>query len=324
MSKNFIAFVNHLLTFDTQYSMILKKNPEYKNLPFRFKIDASVIKALSIKCKNIFEKEPNVLKLNAPIYIFGDIHGQFQDLIRFLKMTGLPPNNKYLFMGDYVDRGNNSIEVLALIFAMKILYPDNVFVLRGNHECSNVNMNYGFYNECYQRYESKDKNNSNDVFKCINETLQSLPLSAVINDKIFCVHGGLSPDLKKISDIDKINRFTNIPDTGLMCDLLWSDPKSSNIDWTPSSRGVSYNFNEKTINEFLENNDLELICRAHQMVVNGFSFFNNNKLVTIFSAPNYCGSCGNDGAVMKITEAMECSFLIIKPININKNNETDV
>lgn len=323
MSKSFIAFINHLLTFDTQYDMIIKKSPEFIDAPFRFNINSSVLNALSVKAKEIFEKEPNVLEINAPIYIFGDIHGQFRDFIRFLKMTGLPPNNKFLFMGDYVDRGNNSVEVLCLIFALKILYPNHIYVLRGNHECSNVNINYGFYQECFERF-SKHEINGHDTFLKINETLQSIPISAVINKKVFCVHGGLSPHLKKVSDINKINRFQNIPDSGLLCDLLWADPKSDRNEWSPSSRGVSYNFNEKVIDKFLEDNNLELICRAHQMVVNGFSFFNNNKLVTIFSAPNYCGSCGNDGAVMKINKNLECSFLIIKPINkIKKNNNNN-
>lgn len=324
MSKSFIAFVNHLLTFDTQYNLIINKSPQYINSPFRFNINSSVLNALSVKAKEIFDKEPNVLEINVPIYIFGDIHGQFQDFIRFLKMTGLPPNNKFLFMGDYVDRGSNSVEVLCLLFALKILYPRHVYILRGNHECKNVNMNYGFYQECCERFNDHSIN-GHDTFMNINNTLQSIPLAAVINKKVFCVHGGLSPNLKKVSDINKINRFQSIPDEGLLCDLLWSDPKSDRNEWTPSSRGVSYNFNEKVIDKFLEDNELELICRAHQMVVNGFSFFNNNKLVTIFSAPNYCGSCGNDGAVMKINNNLECSFMIIKPVNnkskISNNNQ---
>ena len=308
---------NHLLTYDNQYNNIINDNPKMANYPFRFKINANTINALAIKCRDIFKKEPNVLKIKAPIYIFGDIHGQYQDLIRFLRMTGLPPKHKFLFMGDYVDRGNNSIEVVALIFAMKILYPNHVYVLRGNHECKMVNMNYGFYHECAQRFPENSGNGKDSInpFHIINSTLKSLPLASVINDKVFCVHGGLSPELKFIQDIEKINRFVDIPDSGLMCDLLWSDPKSTNENWPHNDRGVSYYYNEKNINEFLIRNDLDLICRAHQMVVNGYSFFNTDKLVTIFSAPNYCGSCGNDGAVMEINSELECSFIVIKPVN---------
>lgn len=308
MANSLISFVNHLLTYDNQYNSVIKKNPDMINYPFRFNINSNSINALAEKCKELFSKEPNVLRIDAPIYIFGDIHGQYQDFIRFLKMTGLPPKHKFLFMGDYVDRGNNSIEVISLIFSMKILYPNHVFVLRGNHECPTVNVNYGFYQECEDRFKE------NNTFKIINKTLKSLPVAAVINNKVFCVHGGLSPDLKMIDDINKINRFRDIPNDGLLCDLLWADPRSTS-DWSPNERGVSYYYNEKIIDNFLKDNNLDLICRAHQMVVNGYSFFNNNKLVTIFSAPNYCGSCGNDGAVMEINENLECSFIVIKPSN---------
>jgi serine/threonine-protein phosphatase PP1 catalytic subunit len=313
MSNNLISFVNHLLTYDSQYNIIIKKNPKMIDHPFRFNINSNTMNSLALKCKTIFSKEPNVLNLDAPIYLFGDIHGQFQDLIRFLRITGLPPKKKILFMGDYVDRGNNSIEVVALIFAMKILYPKHVYVLRGNHECSNVNMNYGFYQECKDRFS--DVLETDNPFYSINNALMSLPLTAIIGGRIFCVHGGLSPNLKFVSDINKINRFQKIPDKGLLADLLWSDPKSTDKDWVLNDRGISYYYNEKAIDKFLMDNNLDLICRAHQMVVDGYHFFNNNRLVTIFSAPNYCGNCGNNGAVMNINDDFVCSFIVIKPIN---------
>lgn len=313
MSKNLISFVNHLLTYDSQYNKIIEDNPKMVDHPFRFNINSNTMNALALKCKKIFSAEPNVLNLDVPMYLFGDIHGQFQDLIRFLRMTGLPPKSNLLFMGDYVDRGNNSIEVVALIFAMKILYPKNVFVLRGNHECSNVNMNYGFYQECKDRFSNVLE--TDNPFYSINNALMSLPVAAIVGGRVFCVHGGLSPKLKFVSDIDKINRFQKIPDDGLLTDLLWADPKSTDRDWADNERGVSYYYNEKAIDKFLMDNNLDLICRAHQMVVGGYHFFNNNRVVTIFSAPNYCGSCGNNGAVMKIDENLECSFIIIEPIN---------
>ena len=327
MSKNLVSFVNHLLTYDSQYNMIIKKNPNMTNNPFRFNINANTMHALSLKCKQIFEKEENVIRIETldsdlgnskkkaltfpvPIYVFGDIHGQFQDMIRFLRLTGLPPKNRFLFMGDYVDRGNNSIEVVALLFAMKILYPDYVHLLRGNHECRSVNINYGFHQECVDRF-SKNEN----PFDSINSALMALPLACTINNKIFCVHGGISPNLNKIEDINKINRFIEIPDRGLLTDLLWADPKSTNEAWAHNDRGISHYYNEDSIDIFLERNNIELICRAHQMVVDGYSFFHDNKVLTIFSAPNYCGTCANDGAVMKINPDMECSFILIKPVN---------
>lgn len=284
---------------------------EDKKLPFRFNISSRVIIKLCDLVLVIFKNEPNILYIDAPLYVFGDIHGQFSDLIHFLELTGLPPDNKFLFMGDYVDRGNNSIEVCMLLFAFKILYPNNVYLLRGNHECPEVNALYGLLEECESRYGNEAK----IVFTKVNEVLCAIPLCAIVNKKIFCVHGGISPYLNKLSDIDEINRFCAIPDTGLLCDLMWSDPSPNPEKWGINSRGVSCTYNPETVATFLKNNKLQLICRAHQLVGEGYKFFGNNKLVTVFSAPNYCGNCGNNGALMKITEKLECSFIIIKPTN---------
>lgn len=310
MNDKFIKFVNNLLTFNKQYDLIKKKKI---NIPLRFNISPNTIIQLSKDTSDILKQESNILYINTsiyiPIYVFGDIHGQFQDLIRFLEMTGLPPKSKLLFLGDYVDRGKNSIEVIALLFALKILYPKYVFLLRGNHECPEVNANYGFLEECNERFSAESTN----VFNNINQCLIKLPLSAVINKKIFCVHGGISPHLNTLNDITKINRNIPIPNDGLLCDLMWSDPKSGNKSWQHNDRGVSYTYNEESINKFLKNNNLELMCRAHQAIHTGYKFFNNNKLLTIFSAPNYCGVYGNKGAVMKINNDLECSFLIIQP-----------
>ena len=310
--SQFINFINHLLTFNKQMALLYKQKPSEKNKPFRFNISSNVIVKLCDLVKPLFQNEPNVLMINSPINIFGDIHGQFSDMIHFLEMTGLPPDQTFLFMGDYVDRGNNSIEVCALLFAMKIMFPRNTYVLRGNHECPEVNMMYGFLTECEERYGSEGKM----VFNKINEVLCSIPLCAIISKKIFCVHGGISPHLNKIEDIKKINRFMNIPDGGLMCDLLWSDPCGNTSDnWGMSTRGISCTYSDNAVFRFLKNNNLELLCRAHQLVPDGYKFNDNNKIVTVFSAPNYCGNCGNDGAVMKISENLVCSFIIIKPTN---------
>jgi len=343
---NFINFINHLLTFNKQHELYTIQNKKNninnsnninntnkninlntgESLPFRFNINSKVIIKLCDIVLSIFRNESNVLYLDAPLYVFGDIHGQFSDLIHFLEMTGLPPNNKFLFLGDYVDRGNNSIEVCCLLFALKIMYPGNIYLLRGNHECPVVNQMYGLLDECETRFGADlGTDNSNNgigrmVFDKINEVLCALPLAAIINKKIFCVHGGISPHLNKISDIDNINRFINIPDDGLICDLMWSDPAIMNNLWGNNSRGISCTYNPQAINNFLKNNKLQLICRAHQLVSEGYKFFGNNKLITVFSAPNYCGNCGNNGAVMKINENLVCSFIIIKPTN--KDSQT--
>ena len=311
---NFINFINHLLTFNKQMALLYSQNALDNDTPFRFNISSRVIIKLCELVKPILQGEPNILDLQAPINIFGDIHGQFSDMIHFLEMTGLPPTQKFLFMGDYVDRGNNSIEVCALLFAMKIMYPNNVQILRGNHECPEVNSIYGLLTEC----ESRFGNDSRLVFNKINEVLCVLPLCSIINNKIFCVHGGISPNLTTLEDIRVLNRFGNIPNSGLLCDLMWSDPNQS-VDelWGSNSRGISYTYSSLAVNKFLKANKLQLLCRAHQLVSEGYKFF-NSKMITVFSAPNYCGNCGNDGAVMKVNENLVCSFIIIKPTNIKK------
>ena len=312
-SDNFIDFINHLLTFNKQIELLKTTQSEkHKNTPFRFNISVNVIIKLCDLAIELFKNEQNVIYINAPINVFGDIHGQFSDMVHFLEMTGLPPTQQFLFMGDYVDRGVNSIEVCVLLFTLKIMFPNSINVLRGNHECPQINKLYGFYTECEERFGSY----AMLVFNKINTVFFALPICAIINQKIFCVHGGISPLINTISDINAINRFCIIPENGILCDMLWSDPSINNVNkWGESTRGISYTYNAEAINIFLTNNNLQLLCRAHQLGAEGYKFLNDNKLLTVFSAPNYCGNCGNDGAVMKISDTLECSFIIIKPLN---------
>lgn len=303
-------FIDYLLTFNKKHEDFLIKNPNYLSTPFRFDIEEGVLLSILDNVKKQIIKEDNLLNITAPIYIFGDIHGQYADLLRFLEMTKLPPKVKLLFLGDYVDRGDNSIEVLTLIFALKIKFPNKVFMIRGNHECSELNESYGFKDECLERYKS----NGNKIWNKINECLHNLSISALINKKIFCVHGGISMDLEKLEHINNIQKGTNIPNSGLLCDLTWSDPKKHTTNFMSNDRGVSYTFNEKMVDDFCKKHEIDLVCRAHQVVNNGYKFFSGNKLVTVFSAPNYCGEVGNSGSVMKVSKNLECSFLILKPI----------
>ena len=309
-SNSLDKLIDYLLTFNEQHKEIINNKPEVKHLPFRFNIKKNIIESLCHKMKKILHKEKNLLKISAPVYLFGDIHGQFSDLVRFLEMTSLPPNVKLLFLGDYVDRGDNSIEVIVLLFCLKIKYPKHVYLIRGNHECSKLNEAYGFFDECEERY-GKD---GRYVWKLINDALHELSISVLINEKIFCTHGGISPDLHELSEINSLKKGTNIPDNGIFCDLTWADPKKHKQDWKKNDRGVSYTFNESALDNFMNKHNLQLVIRAHQVVNNGYKFFDNKKLITLFSAPNYCGEVGNNGAVMKISKDLECSFIILKPI----------
>lgn len=267
----------------------------------------SEIRWLIIKAKSIFMEQPVFIELDSPINICGDTHGQFYDLLRLFDYGGEPPKANYLFLGDYVDRGKNSIETICLLFAYKIRYKENFFLLRGNHESENINKIYGFFDECKRRYSVK-------LWKLFSDCFNSLPIAALINDKILCMHGGLSPDLNSLEQLKKIVRPTEIPDDGLLCDLLWADPDKMANGWGENERGVSVTFSPQIVEAFEEKHDLDLICRAHQVVENGYEFFANKSLVTLFSAPNYCGEFDNAGAMMTVEENLICSFKILKPL----------
>lgn len=263
------------------------------------------IRQLCGAAKDVFMRQPNLLQLDAPIKIAGDIHGQYTDLIRLFELGGFPPQHKYLFLGDYVDRGKQSIETICLLLTYKLRYPEHFFLLRGNHECASVNRVYGFYDECKRRYSVRLWRQFSDCFNC-------MPIAALVESRILCMHGGLSPDLRHVRDIARLPRPVDVPDTGLLCDLLWSDPGEA-AGWGPNARGVSYTFGADVVAAFVERHDLDLVCRAHQVVEDGYEFFAGRRMVTVFSAPNYCGEFDNVGAIMCVDGDLTCSFQILKP-----------
>jgi serine/threonine-protein phosphatase PP1 catalytic subunit len=261
--------------------------------------------ALSIR-REIFLSQPCLLELEAPLKICGDVHGQYSDLLRLFEYGGFPPEANYLFLGDYVDRGKQGLEVICLLLAYKVKYPENFFLLRGNHECNSISRIYGFYDECKRRYNIKLWRVFCDVFNC-------LPFAAIVDEKIFCIHGGPSPELKDLQQIVQIKRPTDIPDMGMLCDFLWSDPDADLQGWGENDRGVSYTYGTDVVADFLAKFDFDLVVRAHQVVENGYEFFGKRQLVTVFSAPNYCGEFDNAGAMMTVDENLMCSFQILKP-----------
>ena len=259
------------------------------------------------KSYEIFQKEESLLKIKAPLYICGDIHGQYYDLLRVFDILNYPPQSTFLFLGDYVDRGKQSLECLLLLLCLKIQYPDKIFLLRGNHECEALNKIYGFYDECKRRLSIK-------CFKKITNLFNMMPISALINENILCMHGGLSKDLQNIEQINKILRPTDIPNEGLLCDLLWSDPNESlTEDFGPNERNISVTFSKDYVKNFVEKNNLDLLCRAHQVVEEGFEFFADMKLVTIFTAPNYMGEFDNNGGILEVGEDLLCKFHVLRP-----------
>ena len=258
-------------------------------------------------------RQPVFLELESPISILGDIHGQYSDLLRLFEYGGYPPKSNYLFLGDYVDRGKQSIETISLLMSYKIKYPENFFLLRGNHEAEIVNRLYGFYDECRRRYSIK-------LWKQFTEMFNWMPVAALIDDKIFCVHGGLSPEMKSIEQLYDIQRPTDVPNSGLLCDILWSDPSPDVEKWGENERGVSFVFSKEVVQQFLDDNCLDLVRRAHQVVEDGYEFFADQTLVTVFSAPDYCGEYSNCASMMIVDDKLMCSFKVLKPLSEIENS----
>ncbi len=256
---------------------------------------------------DLLKTEPNLLDIPAPVSVCGDVHGQYYDLMKLFEVGGDPATTNYLFLGDYVDRGYFSIEVLLLLYSYKLNYPNTFHMLRGNHECRHLTEYFTFKTECIHKYSSR-------IYNVSIESFNALPLSAIMNNQFFCVHGGISPHLNTLDDIRKLDRFREPPTRGLMCDLLWADPLEEYDDDDNLSdshfenndvRGCSYFFTYKASCDFLERNNLLSIIRAHEAQDAGYRMYKRTKtmgfpsLLTMFSAPNYLDSYNNKAAVLK-------------------------
>lgn len=263
-------------------------------------------KALCVKAKEILIEEQNVQPVSCPVTICGDVHGQFNDLLELFRIGGKPPETNYLFMGDYVDRGYYSVKSVELLMCFKVRHKNRITLTRGNHESRQITQVYGFYDECLRIY-----GNAN-VWKYFTDLFDYLPLSALVEKQIFCLHGGLSPSIDNLNNIMDQDRVQEVPHEGPMCDLLWSDP-DDRCGWGISPRGAGYTFGQDISEQFNHNNGLTLIARAHQLVMEGYNWCHEKNVVTIFSAPNYCYRCGNQAAIMEIDEHLEYTFLQFDP-----------
>ena len=253
----------------------------------------------------ILVEESNVQTIDSPVTICGDIHGQFYDLLELFKVGGDCPDTNYLFMGDFVDRGFYSVETFLLLLALKVRYPDRMYLIRGNHECRQIAQVYGFYDECLRKYGSVN------VWRYCTDVFDYLSLSALIDNKIFCVHGGLSPNITTIDQIRAIDRKQEVPHEGAMCDLLWSDPEDV-VGWGLSPRGAGYLFGDDVCSQFNQTNSIDMIARAHQLVMEGYKWMFNKQLITVWSAPNYCYRCGNVAAILELDENLANDFKVFE------------
>jgi len=254
----------------------------------------ALIREICEKTKEVLMQESNVVHVSAPITVVGDIHGQFYDLVEIFRIGGYAPHTNYLFLGDYVDRGLFSVETISLLTCLKLRYPDRVQLIRGNHESRAVTQTYGFYTECVRKY------GSSQVWTYFTDMFDFLNLCVVIDDRIFCVHGGLSPSIHSIDQIKVLDRFREIPSDGPIADLVWSDPDSEKEDFAISPRGAGYTFGGGVVRKFLEINGMKHILRAHQLCMEGYAVSFDNHLTTVWSAPNYCYRAGNSASILEV------------------------
>ena len=362
---------------------------------------SSILSNLIELATKVFMDKPNVIRIKSPVVIVGDLHGSLLDLLRIIAECGMPPDTSYLFLGDYVDRGQFSLEIITFLLALIVAHPDNVTLLRGNHEFENINSIYGFKDEIRRVYPVSDKilqmekekqcqkkgsiprvnsllndelklaianphqsskadsilfcdnnddnnsikinnltneinlneNSQNstsdssladhtlcnndwsenqykmideniDLFSEFNNGFNYMPLAAIIDEKTFCVHGGLSSHLKTIAQIEVMQRpITEYTSSPLLTDIMWSDPMKNIFDYSPSMRGAGCYFGEKAITEFLSNNNLNSMIRAHQCVLNGVEVLMNRKIATIFSCSSYNSQKNKSGIMLKASEA---------------------
>jgi serine/threonine-protein phosphatase 4 catalytic subunit len=245
------------------------------------------VRSLVERAKEILMEESNVMRVDAPVTICGDIHGQFYDLLELFRVGGEVPHTSYLFLGDFVDRGHYSVEVFLILLVLKVRYPDKITLIRGNHESRQITQVYGFYDECMRKY------GDSNVWRHCTDLFDYLALAAIIDNKVFCVHGGLSPAIESIDQIRAINRRQEVPHEGAMCDLMWSDPDDVS-GWSMSPRGAGYLFGSDIVLKFFHQNNIDFMTRAHQLVMEGYvfcsiylsSFYHHHMCLTINYPPS--------------------------------------
>lgn len=308
ISRLLLLFQENSLHFRTSHSILSAYIPFKNNMTLD--LDQAIatlkeckylpeqdIKQLCDLVKSLLLEESNIQPVSSPVTICGDIHGQFWDLLKLFDVGGNPPETGYIFMGDFVDRGYFSLETFSLLMALKARWPDRITLLRGNHESRQITQVYGFYDECQHKY-----GNAN-VWKSCCQVFDYLNLAAIIDGRVLCVHGGLSPDVRTLDQVRIIARAQEVPHEGAFCDLMWSDPDDIPT-WSISPRGAGWLFGGTVTSEFNHVNGLELIARAHQLVQEGYKLMHDNAIVTVWSAPNYCYRCGNVASIFEVDDLL--------------------
>jgi diadenosine tetraphosphatase ApaH/serine/threonine PP2A family protein phosphatase len=262
----------------------------------------------------VLQSEDNVLQVGSPVTICGDVHGDFPNVLEIFDVFGLPPEGKYLFLGDYVDRGSKSVETMLLLLCLKIQFPRDIFLIRGNHESTHHTITFGFYHEVMNKYGDLR------IWQAFQEVFKTLPICAVVDSKIFCVHGGLCPNFSLISQLALINRFASLPPQGLMFDVLWSDPYPG-LGFQTSPRQAGYLWGRDVSHFFANNNKLDLIVRGHEVQQGGYKVMHDDLVISIFSSPHYT-SRFSEAAVLEVISPTERQITRFRPVQwISDMNE---
>ncbi|KAL3097574.1 hypothetical protein niasHT_023374 [Heterodera trifolii] len=272
-------------------------------------VNMTTIWQLCEDATNVLRDQASLVEAQPPMVMCGDIHGQFVDLKRIFNQMGFPPTTKYMFLGDIVDRGSQSVETIVLLLLYKVRYPTKFYVLRGNHECASINKIYGFFEEINNRYGPQY---AQPVWERFNITFAWLPFVGLVGNSILCMHGGISPELTSIDQLRVLRRpHVDPPCPSLELDLLWADPATDVRGTQPNPRGVSILFGADVVTSVCAKLNIELIVRAHQCVPFGVSFFCDAYMLTLFSAPMYVTE-KNIGAVLVIDAKLQLSFRFFK------------
>ncbi len=273
------------------------------------------IQELLEEMRQLFIKEPNLIKIpKGPCIFIGDTHGDLGASKEIIKKFVDNQDLTLIFLGDYVDRGANQLENVLYLLLLKREFPNRIILLRGNHEEQEMNWSYGFANLLDQKFAE----NATEVFNHFQETFAQLPLCVLTWNRIFGVHGGipismdkLAITLKQISQIKRglinLNEFDS-----LTAQLLWNDPKENVSEAMPSSRGIGYYFGKKPFLEFSQENEIQLVIRSHEVFQEGYKYFFNNKLISIFSALDYVYLHGIHAKIMRIEANGDLKLMNIK------------
>ena len=311
----------------------------HSNLPFT---DTEILNLIS-EVKPILEKDQSLIRIRSPCKIFGNIYGIYDDLMRFFESYGNPSDDnqmgdinvmQYIFLGDFCDRGYHSLEVIFLLFALKIKYPQFIYLIRGHHEDKNINIKYGLGEECMERL-SDDIREEKSIFANINKVFDLLPFGVLVDNNILMIHGGIGSSINTLDDIENIKRPISVEQNVVnkeqlkIIDLLWSEYSDDidnidiNIERDKYKKGFIVKYGKERLNKFLDDNKINLLITSHQFVQGGFCTFNNDKILIVFSATNYMNQYENVGGMITIPKknAYKRMNILPKLITFNKSKE---